>query len=43
MWFAKLLAGYLALLCRALQVSPDHLIKGRRGNLPPPTGGFGAF
>ena len=34
----KAMLGYLALLCRIFQVTPDQLGKGRRGNLPPPQG-----
>ena len=34
----KLMVRYLACLCRAFQVTPDTLGRGRRGNLPPPQG-----
>ena len=34
----KAMLGYLSLLCRVFQVTPDQLSKGQRGNLPPPQG-----
>ena len=34
----KMMVGYLAFLCQIFGVTPDHLGKGRRGNLPPPQG-----
>jgi hypothetical protein len=40
---ADLLLAYLTWLCDALRVSPDALTKGRRGNLPPPSGGIGSY
>lgn len=35
--------AYLAWLCRLLAVPPEALREGRRGNLPPPSGGIGAY
>jgi hypothetical protein len=37
-WFSR----YLAWLCAIFAVTPETLRDGRRGNLPPPEGGFGA-
>jgi len=31
---------FLAVLCRIFGVKPENLRNGRRGNQPPPTGGF---
>ncbi|WP_282568041.1 hypothetical protein [Bosea sp. WAO] len=39
----QLLAAYTAWLSWMLQVSPDFITKDRRGNLPPPSGGIGAY
>lgn len=39
----QLLSAYAAWLSRALQVSPDFITRDRRGNLPPPSGGIGAY
>jgi len=39
----KLMTGYLAWLCKVLQVTPASLRQGRRGNLPPPSGGIASF
>jgi len=36
------LTVYSAWLCRIFSVTPDSLRNGRRGNQPPPTGGFSA-
>lgn len=36
-------AGCLTLLCQLLQVTPESITRDRRGNLPPPSGGIGAF
>jgi hypothetical protein len=41
--FATVLRAYMSLLCKALLVTPDFITKDRRGNLPPPSGGVGAF
>jgi len=38
-----LLSAYLGSLCQALQVKPEIFTKDRRGNLPPPSGGIGAY
>ncbi|WP_257722111.1 hypothetical protein [Bosea sp. PAMC 26642] len=40
---ALLLPAYLNWLCDAFRVNPDSLTKGRRGNLPPPSGGIGSY
>ena len=39
----KLLTAYTAWLCQVFSVSPDALHKDKRGNQPPPTGGFSSF
>lgn len=39
----QLLSAYITWLARALQVTPDFITKDRRGNLPPPAGGIGAY
>jgi hypothetical protein len=40
---AELLLAYLNWLCNAFRVTPDSLTKDRRGNMPPPSGGIGAY
>lgn len=40
---AEFMMAYLTWLCEAFRVSPDELTKGRRGNLPPPSGGIGSY
>ena len=37
------LAAYMAFLCRIAYVTPESLRQGRRGNLPPPSGGFASY
>ncbi|WP_342362643.1 hypothetical protein [Terrarubrum flagellatum] len=37
------LSAFTAWLCGLFEVTPDDLTKDRRGNLPPPEGGPGAF
>ena len=37
------LSAYLAQLCRIFDVTPASITQGRRGNLPPPSGGIGSF
>jgi hypothetical protein len=39
----SLLSAYVALLCKIFQVTPDSIMNDRRGNMPPPSGGIGAF
>ncbi len=39
----QLLSGYVTWLCQELLVTPDLITKDRRGNLPPPSGGIGAY
>ena len=36
----KILKAYLTWLCKIFGVTPDTLRNGRRGNLPPPSGGI---
>ena len=36
-------AGFLTLLCQILFVTSESITRDRRGNLPPPSGGFAAF
>lgn len=38
LWIMDKLAAFLSLLCRAFEVTPDSLRRGRRGNLPPSQG-----
>jgi len=38
-WLSAVLAG----ICTFFQVSPESLRRGRRGNMPPPTGGPASF
>jgi hypothetical protein len=38
-WIVAFVSG----LCRMFIVTPDSLIRGKRGNLPPPSGGLGAY
>ena len=33
----------LTSLCQMLLVTPESITKDRRGNMPPPSGGIGAF
>lgn len=40
---ALVFASCLTLLCQLLLVTPDSITRDRRGNLPPPSGGIGAF
>ena len=40
---ASLLSTYLTWLCQIFQVTPDSITQDRRGNMPPPSGGIGAF
>jgi hypothetical protein len=39
----SLLATYTAWLCKVFAVTPESITKDRRGNLPPPSGGIGAY
>jgi hypothetical protein len=41
--FIQMLSTYTAALCRAFQVTPDFINRNKRGNLPAPTGGIGAY
>jgi hypothetical protein len=40
---AKWLTAFGIWLCGIFGVSPDWLVKDKRGNLPPPSGGPGSF
>lgn len=37
------LVRFMSVLCRLFYVTPDGLGKGRRGNLPPETGGLANY
>ena len=37
------LSAYLAFLCRMACVTPESLRRGRRGNLPPASGGIASY
>jgi|tagenome__1003787_1003787.scaffolds.fasta_scaffold16110868_1 hypothetical protein len=37
------LTSYTVWLCRSFDVTPDYINRNKRGNLPPPTGGIGAY
>ena len=37
------LSAFASWLCRSFAVTPDSLVSGKRGNLPPPQGGMGAY
>jgi hypothetical protein len=37
------LQAFASRLCRIFTVSPDRLVKDKRGNLPPPDGGISAY
>jgi len=37
------LNAFAARLCRMFTVTPDWLVRDKRGNLPPPGGGIGAY
>lgn len=39
----ELLSAYTSWLSRMFLVSPEFITKDRRGNLPPPSGGIGAY
>jgi hypothetical protein len=39
---ARLLSCYTVWLCRAFRVTPEFIVRDRRGNMPPPSGGIGA-
>ena len=41
--FMNILSGFLAWLCRAFEVRSEIIADGRRGNLPPPSGGIASF
>ena len=37
------LSAYMTFLCRLACVTPESLRRGRRGNLPPPSGGVASY
>lgn len=39
----ELLSAYTSWLSRMVLVTPEFITKDRRGNLPPPSGGIGAY
>ena len=39
----RLLSAYMTRLCGIFQVTPESLTRDRRGNMPPPSGGIGAY
>ena len=39
----KWLVAFATRLCSIFSVSPDSLVKDKRGNLPPPYGGIGSY
>jgi len=39
----QLLSAYSSWLSWVLLVSPEFITKDRRGNMPPPSGGMGAY
>ncbi|MFI4996790.1 MAG: hypothetical protein ACHQAQ_13540 [Hyphomicrobiales bacterium] len=39
----KWLSAFVTWLCRIFTVTPDRLVKDKRGNLPPPGGGMSAY
>jgi hypothetical protein len=42
-WILDKLAGFLTFLCRAFDVPPENMDDGRRGNVPPPSGGISSL
>ncbi|KFC69581.1 hypothetical protein FG93_03168 [Bosea sp. LC85] len=39
----QLLSAYITWLSTVFQVTPEFITRDRRGNLPPPSGGIGAY
>lgn len=39
----SVLQAYLVWLCKMFQVTPESITADRRGNMPPPSGGIGAY
>ena len=39
----SLLTAFAASLCKAFEVTPESITKDRRGNMPSPSGGIGAY
>jgi hypothetical protein len=42
-WILDKVAGFLSFLCRIYDVPPEKMDDGRRGNLPPPSGGISSL
>jgi len=42
-WVLDKLAAILSFLCRVFDVPPDNMDDGRRGNMPPPSGGISSL
>jgi hypothetical protein len=42
-WILDKLAGFVTFLCRVFDVPPEKMDDGRRGNLPPPSGGISSL
>jgi hypothetical protein len=40
---AKWVTAFATWLCGIFTVTPDSLVKDKRGNSPPPSGGIGSF
>jgi hypothetical protein len=43
MALVRFLTSYTVWLCKWFDVSPDFINRDKRGNLPPPAGGIGAY
>jgi len=43
MAIVRWLTSYTVWLCKWFDVSPDYINRNKRGNLPPPSGGIGAY
>ena len=39
----RFFSAWLAWLCHAFEITPESLYQDRRGNMPPPSGGIGAY
>ena len=42
-WILDKVAGFLSFLCRVFDVPPENMDDGRRGNMPPPSGGISSL
>ena len=43
MAIVRWLTSYTVWLCKWFDVSPNYINRNKRGNLPPPSGGIGAY